>query len=80
MLLLYLLANYSSLRSEAKELASLGESVKTMTDVKQREYYIDLYNENLNAYNQRKHSVFSVILIFFFKNLDQHFSSIKTNV
>ena len=73
MLALYLLSNYSSLHSEAKELAALQESLKTITEVKQRTYYTHLYNENLDAYNRRKHSLFSVVLIFFFKKLDQTF-------
>ncbi len=77
MLALYLLANYTSLRTEAKELAALQESLKTLTDPKQRSYYTALYNENREAYNQRKHSVFSIVLIFFFKHLDQDFVGIS---
>ena len=72
-LALYLLANYSSLRTEAKELTMLQENLKTYTDSKQIAYYSDLYTENLQAYNRRKHSIFSIVLIFFFKDLDQHF-------
>ncbi|MCX7122338.1 MAG: hypothetical protein NTV32_01440 [Gammaproteobacteria bacterium] len=77
MLALYLLANYTSLRTEAKELAALQESLKTLTEGKERAYYLALYNENREAYNRRKHSVFSIVLIFFFKNLDQSFSRIN---
>ena len=76
MLLLYSLSNYSSLRYEIKELSALQTRLKTLSDPQQRQYYKNLYNENCEAYQRRKASIFSRGLIFFFKNLNQNFSRI----
>ncbi len=75
-LLLYLLANYSSLRYEAKELAMLWDSLKGPLEPQQIKYYSSLYRENREAYQRRKASVFSKVLILFFKDLDQNFPTL----
>ncbi len=76
-LILYLLANYSSLRYEIKELIALQTTLKTLADSQQRAYYTTLYNENVAAYDQRKGSPFSRLLILCFPDLDQSFAPIQ---